>query len=47
VDGKARYFFLRGVDAGSVRAGVLASVSSETLEALATIAGGDTPGDDF
>jgi prepilin-type processing-associated H-X9-DG protein len=32
---------------GSVRGGVLASVSSETLEALATIAGGDTPGDDF
>lgn len=31
---------------GSVR-WVLATVSSETLEALATIAGGDTPGDDY
>jgi prepilin-type processing-associated H-X9-DG protein len=31
---------------GSVR-NVLASVSPETLEALATIAGGDTPGDDY
>jgi Protein of unknown function (DUF1559) len=31
---------------GSVR-WVLASLSSETLEALATIAGGDTPGDDY
>jgi hypothetical protein len=35
-----------GLADGSVR-GVLASVSSETLEALATIAGGDSPGDDW